>query len=148
MEIPEDYEDLVPEHLNLVKYESSFTVMNLGSLYFVFLFFCIEGFLLFAFKPLTVCWPKGAKYIKERTKSLYWNSFLRLILEACLDISIASMLNFSIVLSMIRDGNYNWYYPNLPFFWMNTITTVCAILVLAIGPAYLLIFYLYSFKKW
>jgi hypothetical protein len=148
MEIPEDYEDLVPEHLNLVKYESSFTVMNLGSLYFVFLIFCIEGFVLFATRPLTICWPKGARYNKSRTKSLYWNSFLRLILEASLDLSIASLLNFSIIYTMMRDGNYDWYYPDIPFFWMNIVTTFGAMFVLAVGPAYLTIYYLWNFKKW
>ena len=70
MEIPEDYENLVPEHLNLVKYESSFTVMNLGSLYFVFLFFCIEGFMLFATRPLTIFSTKAAKFILRHTTGL------------------------------------------------------------------------------
>jgi len=148
MEIPEDYENLVPEHLNLVKYESSFTVMNLGSLYFVFLFFCIEGFMLFATRPLTIFSTKAAKYNKDRTKSLYWNSFLRLLMEASLDLAIASLLNCNIYYTMIKAGNFDWYYPHLPFFWMNIITTLGAVFVLGIGPAYLTIYYLCKFNKW
>ena len=49
---------------------------------------------------------------------------------------------------MIQDGDYSWYQPTLPFFWMNTITTVGAILLLLIGPGTMAIYYLKNFKKW
>ena len=55
MEIPESYEDYHIYALEHVTYESSFTILNLGTLYLIFAFLCIEAFLLFLCKPLYWC---------------------------------------------------------------------------------------------
>ena len=48
----------------------------------------------------------------------------------------------------MNDDDYEWYRPELPFFWINYITLIGAILVLLIGPISFAIYYLCNFKNW
>lgn len=148
-EIPEPKEEYHDEHLYEISYGSTYTISNLGTLYLIFLLFCFEAIMLFLLKPVAVIKPNPLlKWHTSFSKALYWNSFLRLILEASLDLAIASFNNVNIVNREYNDGIMEWYKPDLPFFWVNGITTIGAVIVLIIGPWFLLIYYLCKFKKW
>ena len=123
-------------------------IMNLGSLFLVVVFFLLEAVFLFVTKPLTLLSEKFKKWHKKLSEALYWNSFLRVILEATLDFAIASLINFSVVNELISEGNNDWWLPNLPFFWINYISVVSGIVVLAIAPFFIIIYYLKNFKRW
>lgn len=45
-------------------------------------------------------------------------------------------------------GISTFWRPELPFFWMNTITMICVIIILIVGPPFLVIYYLYRYSDW
>jgi hypothetical protein len=90
-------------------------------------------------------------------KSLYWNAFLRLILEATLDLAISVLYNTEIWWQVYKrnsnakegDPLYpDWYIPDLIFFWMNLTTTVGGLLILAFLPSFIFCYFLCKFKVW
>jgi hypothetical protein len=94
--MPEENEELLEEKLLLVDYGSTFTVINLGSLYLLFVLFIFEGVILCITRPCRVC-PRFKKVHDKLSKALFWNSFLRLLLEASLELAIATFNNIHIV---------------------------------------------------
>jgi len=96
MEIPEDHVEYHSEPLETVNYGSTYLILNLGTLYLIFLILCVEAVLLFLLKPLFWVNKRARDYGNKMRQALYWNSFLRLILEASLDISITTLNNIHI----------------------------------------------------
>ena len=136
------------ESFTEVKYESSYMIMNLGSLYLVLLFMIVQAILLPITKPLTLFSARFNRWHTSISKTLFWNGFLRLILEAALDFSIAVLINIKVVYELDKSGSNAWWLPNLPFFWLNYITVIFALVVLFIGPIFVLIYYTCRYKKW
>jgi hypothetical protein len=80
-------------------------ILNLGTLYLIFLIFVIEAILLFICKPIYWVNKRLRNLSKKLKRALYWNSFLRLIMEACLEVSITTLYNVSITYALYEDGN-------------------------------------------
>jgi len=131
-----------------VKYESSYMIMNLGSLYLVLLVMIVQAILLPITKPLTKFSARFNRWHTSVSETLFWNGFLRLILEAALDFSIAVLINLKVVYELHRSGSNEWWLPHLPFFWLNYCTVIFAVVVLFIGPLYVLIYYSWRYKQW
>jgi hypothetical protein len=148
MEIPESHQEYHQEAFDLVGYGNSFMILNLGTLYLIFLIFVLEGILLFICKPIFWVNKRLRNWSIKLKKALYWNSFLRLIMEASLDLAITTLYNVSIFGGLYEDGNWDWWKPELPFFWMNSITTVASSLTLFLLPPFILIYYLRKFERW
>lgn len=149
MEIPDGYPSYHDLSLEKITYTSTYTILNLGTLYLIFIIFVIEAILLTLLKPLVkICPSRLMRWHRTLSVALYWNSFLRLILEASLDLAIASFNNIHIVKKVIDDGITDWYTPTLPFFWLNYITTGGAVFVLVIGPIFACCHYLRRFDQW
>jgi hypothetical protein len=144
MTVPDDFEEFHMENLDRVKYGSTYAINNMGSLFFVFIFLCIQGFFLVVLKPWAQAYPHSwLKTQQKYSKALFWNSYLRIILEASLDVAIASFYNIRIY-QKVED----WYMPDLPFWWINQITLYGTVFALFVGPIWLLVFYLCRFKEW
>lgn len=149
IKIPDDFEDYGQEQLKRVKYESTYTILNMGSLFLIFIFAVIQAILLSCCNPCSLfCGERFKNYHKNAKKALYWNTFIRLFLEACLDISIASFNNLNIVVELTRDGFMDWWQPNTSFFWINYTVTIAAIFTLIFAPPFFVFYYLRTFKKW
>jgi hypothetical protein len=105
MTIPEENEEFKLSNVEKTNYGSTYTVINLGSLYLIFVLMVIEAILLFITKP--ICWfsSKIKEYHNKFSRALYFNSFLRLILEASLEISISTLNN---IVVFYREGRDNW----------------------------------------
>lgn len=98
IEVPDDFEDYHLENLENCKYEGTYTLSNLGSLFFIFIGTVMVGVILWLIGPCKAYCPKRIqKFKKETEEALYWNTYLRLFIEACLDVSIACMYNLNIV---------------------------------------------------
>lgn len=97
MTVPEDYEQFHMENLERVKYESTYAINNMGSLFFIFVIFCVQGLVLLLVKPFLLFLPYTWQLSHRRqSKALFWNSFIRIILEATLDVAIATFYNIRI----------------------------------------------------
>jgi hypothetical protein len=123
-------------------------IMNLGSLYLVLLLMIVQVIILTLTKPLTAISRRYARQHLKLSNTLYWNAFLRLILEATLDFSIAALINIETILDLQRDGKDDWWQPELPFFWLNYLTVLFAVVVILIGPIFVLFYYTCRYHKW
>lgn len=123
-------------------------IMNLGSLYLVLLFMILEAILLPILRPLKDLSPRFSRWHSRAESTLYWNSFLRLILEAALDFSIAMLINLNTIYELNSYGRTDWWLPNLPFFWLNYLTVALGAFVLFVGPIFMLLFYTCRYKSW
>lgn len=148
MEIPDNYDEYMQKSFSDVKYESTYMIMNLGSLYLVLLFMILQVILLPILRPLKAISPRFSRWHSSVSKTLFWNGFLRLILEAALDFSIAMLINLNAIYELNSRGNTDWWLPHLPFFWLNYLTVGFAALALFVGPIFLLIFYTCRYKSW
>jgi len=131
-----------------VKYESSYMIMNLGSLYLVLLVMIVQAILLPITKPLTKFSARFNRWHTSVSETLFWNGFLRLILEAALDFSIAMLINLNTIYELNSYGRTDWWLPNLPFFWLNYLTVALGAFVLFVGPIFMLLFYTCRYKSW
>lgn len=75
-------------------------ILNLGTLYMIFLIFVVEAIVLYICKPIYWCSKRLRKLSIKLKQALYWNSFLRLIMEASLDLAITTLYNVNIVMEM------------------------------------------------
>jgi hypothetical protein len=93
---------------------------------------------------------KGRQLHKKLKGLLYWNQYLRLILEASLELAIGAIYNIKIETEIYHtEGSSDRFWqPHLPFFWINIISTAGIFLILVLGPGWLLCFYLCKFKDW
>ena len=80
-------------------YESRYLIINLGMMYFTFIVMIFMSILTYICRPF----EKRSKYIKKKMKnwreSLFWNGYLRLLIEGCLEIFIGVVLNIYISLT-------------------------------------------------
>jgi hypothetical protein len=109
------------------------------------------------FKPCINVFRKTKEYATNIKKGLYWNAFLRLILEAALDLAISILYNVEIWSRVYQHNSDakndnlqypDWYIPDLPFFWMNLTTTVGGVLILVVLPPFIFCYFLCKFKVW
>lgn len=91
---------------------------------------------------------KTREWHKKLKEALYWNQFLRLILEASLELSIGVIYNLKVEKEAFDQDPDNWdfYKPDLPFFWINLISSIIIAQILVFGPIFILCYYLYKFK--
>ncbi len=104
MTIPDENDDYKLSNVEKTNYGSTYTVINLGSLYLIFVLMVVEAVVLLLTKP--VCWvsTRFGKYHSRLSTALYYNSFIRLILEASLEIAISTLHN--IVVFYREDTNF------------------------------------------
>lgn len=50
--------------------------------------------------------------------------------------------------NQIQDGDYSFWQPSYPFFWLNLITIFGVGSLLIFAPCFILFYYCLSFKKW
>jgi hypothetical protein len=89
-----------------------------------------------------------AQWHSKVSRALFWNAFLRLILEATLDFVISSLINIDILLKLMKEGVNDWWQPSLPFFWFNYLTVTFAVVVTIAGPIFVLVYYCCKFRHW
>ena len=126
-QLPEDV-DPYSEKFDRLDFGSPFIVMNLGTLFIIFLAYL----LLYLVYPITVLLGKFNIFCSKRAKCIekmiFWNHVIVFLQEAFLEIMISSILNFI----YIRDAEAPWENWNLIF--TNVVafilTTAISVLVL------------------
>ena len=104
MEIPEEDSEEEFDIYNQIAeagIESQYTIMNLGSLFLVFLIMLFTVLLLLITKPLAPFSGGIKKWNKKSSDGLFWNGFLRLFFEAILDLALASFINFHVIVKKV-----------------------------------------------
>ena len=149
MVIPEENEEYLHKQLLNVGYGSTYTCINYGTFFLFYVFFIVSAMVLALFKPLIRRNKFMLQWHSKLAKPLYWNIFLRLTLEATIEISVAVINNFQMELSMYRNNKSTFYYQrHLPFFWINLVTNVISMLYIVFGIPLLLYFYLRQYNHW
>lgn len=156
IEIPDDYETLHLNSTTKVGYGSTYTMLNLGTLHLIFLIMVVQCILLCICSPCYSIFGSCRNKAQGMKNSLYWNAFLRLILEASLELAITTLNNIRIY-SQVDDHNRtasaedklpDWYMPEFLLFWINFVTTVGGVIVLALLPLFILFYFSLKFKMW
>lgn len=73
---------------------------------------------------------------------------MRLLLEASLELSISGIYNVAIEVNGYQMGMNQFWRRGLPFFWINFFTLIAVMVFLVVGPPFILIYYLCSYKDW
>jgi hypothetical protein len=79
---------------------------------------------------------------------LYWNIFIRLTLEATLEISVSVINNIQMKFQMNKQGYTTVDQKHLPFFWINLFTNVASMVYLIFGIPLVIFFYLRNKDLW
>ena len=123
-------------------------MLNLGTLFLLFVLFIIEAILLWFLKPVVNYWPRLKTVHDRLRKSLYWNQFLRLILEASIEISVSLINNIYVEYNSYMNGEgIRWLLKRI-FYWINAFTAAGCLVILIFGPLFTIIFYLRRFNDW
>mmetsp|Transcript_26104 Transcript_26104/g.34906 ORF Transcript_26104/g.34906 Transcript_26104/m.34906 type:complete len:154 (-) Transcript_26104:1104-1565(-) len=93
IEPPEDDEQALEKFEN-IGFEANFMILNLGTLFLIFIILLILPCFLFFTKPCKNCTKGFKKKHKGMSKSVKGNAYIRFILEGGLDIAICASLNF------------------------------------------------------
>ena len=116
--------DAFSDECELLEYGSMYAVMNMGTVFLVFLWYV----LLFSFYPLVDFLKNDAIWAKrlhpKLVKKLFWREPIVLIQEAFLELSIVAGINMTIM--------HDWSNWNMVLTNVSTviITTACLSLVL------------------
>ena len=85
-----------------VGYGSTFTCINYGTFFLFYVFFTFGAFILALIKPLIKRNKFLIRWHNKLAAPLYWNIFIRLTLEATLEISVSVINNIVIKYTMYK----------------------------------------------
>ena len=89
-----------PEHMRYVNtgYDQVYTVSNMGITFVILFSMLMISLCLFLTKKVTRLPSKLETKRQNMLKSLYWNSYIRFLIEGTLEIFISTLINFSYLL--------------------------------------------------
>ena len=138
----EDDDEQADENFTEIGFESNYMIINLGTMFLVFIFIlCLPVMLIFT-KPCDR-WKSVHKKRNGCKKSLQGNVFIRYFLESCLDISICASLNY--IYSSAAEDSIRW---DTMFQVLNNVTLIVLVVTIAVLPPWIIYFYCKYFKKW
>ena len=144
----EDYSSVyVTPRFEETGYDQLYLVSNLGITFLILL-----GMLLLS---LLLCLTKRIKKLPQKLltkrenllKSMYWNSYIRFIVEGTLEIFISAGINFK----YLFDSGVNPFDPSQGGWQFRIVNTACLIvlsLVIMVSPVFVAWFYIRNKDKW
>jgi hypothetical protein len=148
---PNFNETLVDPKYQQTGYESRYMIVNMGMLFFVFLY------LMLLILLTAVCTPceSRSNYLKKKMdgtrKSIYWGSFLIYFVEGSLEIYIAIFLNLTVKKNdesgEEEGGSYFGTWDNR-FDVFNNLMLITMTIATALILFFIIIFYTKNFDNW
>ena len=148
MTIPEENELFFNKNILNVGYGSTYTCINFGTSFLLYIYFTSSALVLALMKPLANRNKFLLKWHSKFAKPLYWNIFLRLTIEFTLEISVSAINNIQMEFAMYQANQSTFYQKSLPFFWINLFTNILSVLYLVFGIPLILYFFLSRFNQW
>mmetsp|Transcript_6845 Transcript_6845/g.9408 ORF Transcript_6845/g.9408 Transcript_6845/m.9408 type:complete len:154 (-) Transcript_6845:1424-1885(-) len=96
VELPE--EDRDEDNFTEIGIESDFMIVNLGTMFLVFVVMLIMPACLICTGPCRSCWPWLDRKHKATATNLHGNVWIRFLMEGSLDIIICGALNYFLVM--------------------------------------------------
>ena len=124
-------------------FDSNFLILNLGTMFLMFVVLLSIPPFLFCSRPCRRCWPWFNKKHQSMKKSVQGNSWIRFIMEGSLDISICASLNYI----FMRENAEGLQWGN-SFEVVNSTAFIVLAILVCVFPAWALIFYCRNFEKW
>ena len=118
-------------------------IINLGTLFLTLVIIATIPFFLCCTYP---CKKRSEWFSKKHvsvSKSMQGNTFIRFLLEGCLDISICAYLQ----LFTSHEGEERLMWGTA-FDIINNLSCIILATAVAIFPVFILVFYCYKFEKW
>lgn len=122
--------------------ENNYLVLNLGTLFFMFILLLTIPVCLILTKPCR-CWSWYNKKHEAMSTSIKGNTWIRFIMEGCLDISICATVNY-IFIKKSNEG-LKW---NSTFHIINSTAIIVLVTLIIAFTIWTPLFYLRNFEKW
>lgn len=126
-----------------VGFEGNYMILNLGTMFLIFMITLAMPALLFCSKPCINGRASLRKKHAKCNKSFKGNVFIRFFLESCLDIAICGNLNLIYIWQ--NDIGLKW---GTVFEFVNNVAFIIMCIAIAIMPIWTLVFYCRNFRKW
>lgn len=80
---------------------------------------------------------------------MFWNTFIRLVIESYLEFCLASFYFLRIMLKMIANDDFaDAVHTDYAFWWIDIISVAVAFVVVVLAPFSLGLFYCLKFESW
>lgn len=138
-----EHDDLQRMNFSSTGYESNFAMVNMGTNVLILTIVFIIILLLLVCMPIRNSKSWSGRRHRSCTKSIFWNFWLRLLIQGCLEILCASgpyLMDRKELLEKSENG-YTSY------FFLNDMLSISLTLILIVMPFWILIFYCCKFEK-
>jgi len=122
---------------------ANYMILNLGTMFIVFVIMLTIPACLICTKPCRRCWPWLDKKHKATATSLHGNAWIRFIMEGSLDIALCGAINYIFIND--RQGGLQW--DNI-FQVVNNVSLILMGVSISVFPIWALWFYCRNFNKW
>ena len=123
--------------------EANYMILNLGTMFLVFVIMLTIPACLICTKPCGRCWPWLDKKNTATATSLQGNAWIRFIMEGSLDIAICGSLNYIFIKK--ESGGLQW---DTSFQVVNNLALIVLGIAVAAFPIWMMWFYCRNFKNW
>lgn len=146
LEFPEENETLLIPKFDETGYGSSFPFVNMGINVPILNVISVLLILLFISWFVNAHRQNAMARLHHKiTGSIFWNFFLRLCIQGCLEFTIADGLYLFARDKLLDERTPGADYAG--FFFINDVLAFSTLIVFCVAPAFVLIFYCYNFKK-
>ena len=146
---PENDELYLNQHSNFVNtgYDQLYTVSNMGITFVILFVMVLISLCLFVTKKLRSLPPKIEAKRQNMLKSLYWNSYIRFIIEGTLEIFISTIIN---IRYLYESGTnpFDDSQGGMQFKIINTCTLIVLFIIISVSPIAIGLFYFLNKEKW
>ena len=135
--------------MNEIGKDTNFFIINLGILYLAFILLVINIPLYFLTRRFAERSQLCMKAKNKLEHDLFWNSFIRWLIQSCLDICLgfAAQLYYYSRTSGEKEDFYE-DEMSTPFGYINLVSMIILTIICVLFPIYVLIWYLPRFYKW
>ena len=138
----EDDEDLLRENIVLTGYESNFAFINMGTNVIIITILLIFKMVLLCTFPFKNKQSPVGRFHRKCSGIMFWNFWLRLLIQGCLEIGISATLYVSMRSKLTSlTGEYSM------FLFVNDILSITLIAIFVIMPFWIIYFYNRKFDQ-
>ena len=126
-------------------FESNYMILNLGTIFLMFLLLPILLVCLTCTRPCKNCCCCSSFKTKHKAmeSNMRGNTWIRFILEGTLDIAICAALNY--IYNKNSQKSFRW---DTPFQAVNSLSFIVLTILLVLFPVWAMWFYCYNFERW
>jgi len=140
---PADQEELLRRPFVETGYESNYAFVNMGTNVIIIAVLLVFKVILLLFVPCRKQNNCVGRSHRKCSKVIFWNFWLRLVIQSCLEITIAACI-YLIDREKYVEALSEEYST---FILFNDILSFSLLLILAVAPFWIIIFYCCRFKK-